>query len=281
MMKVESGIKSDALSPDESRAISIIRVMAMVAIVVCHILQGLNRPSAYIFNMGVQVFLFISGFLYGGKQIGNIAQWLKKRLVKIYLPYILFVSFVFVLYHLKGISFPLKNLAIYTVCGQWILGRVSGMGHLWFISCILMCYLATPFLQWLSSLLKQFLLPAILMGDVLWFWMFGERFLGMVVSLSIYAIAYAVSGQWAKRINLLMIMAIVSFGILSLYFKWEYILTPDEREYSTLFHALGGITLFLCLYKFLSAIVLPACQNVIGGVKRFYFYWTNTLLKSI
>lgn len=75
----------------ESNAISVLRVLAMSSVVACHILQGLDNPWAWILNVGVQVFLVMSGYLYGHKQIGDWKQWFVKRFQKLYIPYVLFV----------------------------------------------------------------------------------------------------------------------------------------------------------------------------------------------
>ena len=37
----------------------------MVSIVTCHFMQSLGNHWAWVFNIGVQVFLLMSGFLYG------------------------------------------------------------------------------------------------------------------------------------------------------------------------------------------------------------------------
>ena len=49
-------------------AISLIRLLSLLAIIICHILQGLNLEAAFWLNIGVQVFLFMSGYLYGQKK---------------------------------------------------------------------------------------------------------------------------------------------------------------------------------------------------------------------
>lgn len=51
--------------------ISVIRLIAVLMIISCHILQGLKYEAAYWVNLGVQVFFFISGYLYGKKEIKN------------------------------------------------------------------------------------------------------------------------------------------------------------------------------------------------------------------
>lgn len=67
------------------RRIQLLRVVAMFMIVACHLAQEYNSDiiamAAQFFNVGVYVFLLISEFLYGGKEIGNFLKWFSKRVL--------------------------------------------------------------------------------------------------------------------------------------------------------------------------------------------------------
>ena len=78
------------LTIQESHGLVIIRVFAMLSIVVCHLFQSYNLGLAGLFNIGVQVFFVLSGYLYGTKMILDWKNWAKKRIHKIYLPYFVF-----------------------------------------------------------------------------------------------------------------------------------------------------------------------------------------------
>lgn len=52
-------------------AISAVRLIAMVMIIACHILQYYKLELAWWLNVGVQIFLIISGFLSGIKTIND------------------------------------------------------------------------------------------------------------------------------------------------------------------------------------------------------------------
>ena len=59
---------SAALTRDSS--ISLIRLTGTVCILLCHLSSWFGIAAlAQLFNVGVPVFLLISGFLYGGKAI--------------------------------------------------------------------------------------------------------------------------------------------------------------------------------------------------------------------
>ena len=51
--------------PAHDWSISALRLASMVAIVACHICQANGLAAAWWLNAGVQVFLVISGYLYG------------------------------------------------------------------------------------------------------------------------------------------------------------------------------------------------------------------------
>jgi len=131
-----------------SKAVSSIRLIALSMIVTCHIFQGEDMVLAWWFNVGVQIFLFMSGFLFGTKNIDDAAIWIKKRITRIIVPYYILLAIVIVFYlvfakNLLTVSGLLTNLLLLQGFGTGL----AGIEHLWFISYILMCYLITPILQ--------------------------------------------------------------------------------------------------------------------------------------
>ena len=69
-------------------------MLSMLMIISCHIMQYYDCELAWWFNVGVQIFLCISGFLYGQKNINNVTDFYNKRLKKILIPYYLvFIPF--------------------------------------------------------------------------------------------------------------------------------------------------------------------------------------------
>lgn len=121
--------------------ISLLRLIAMVSIIVCHFLQFYNHEAAWWLNSGVQVFFIISGYLYSRKKFDNPVEFYKKSFLKIYIPYIIFTLVMTVLYLLFNKSaFSIATFIKMIFC----LGYYSGLEHLWFVSYILFCYLFTP-----------------------------------------------------------------------------------------------------------------------------------------
>ena len=64
-------------------------MIVMLMIITCHVMQYYDFFLAWWFNVGVQIFLCLSGYLYGWKKIENIIEFYRKRLLKILVPYYL------------------------------------------------------------------------------------------------------------------------------------------------------------------------------------------------
>ena len=125
-------------------AISAIRLVAMIMIILCHIAQYYGCFLAWWFNAGVQIFLCISGFLYGQIKITRVTNFYKKRLIKILIPYYLVV----ISFAIAEFIFAPDLITIKKFIGVLFLhSTLKGAGHLWFVSTILICYLITPLLQ--------------------------------------------------------------------------------------------------------------------------------------
>ena len=65
-------------------AISLTRFVATCFIIICHMMQYWDMELAWWFNVGVQIFLCMSGFLYGRKGvIQDDLKFYKKNIAKI------------------------------------------------------------------------------------------------------------------------------------------------------------------------------------------------------
>ncbi len=100
----------------QSHAVSVLRVLAMTAILVCHILQSYDNQWAWVLNVGVQIFLVLSGFLYG-------RIWFSSRLRKLYVPFVLFaVLCLGIMKAFTETSVKLRDLIVYLFDMQGIFG---------------------------------------------------------------------------------------------------------------------------------------------------------------
>ena len=87
------------MSNSKNAILLYIRVVAMLFIVSCHLLDAFKIPFAHILNIGVQIFLVLSGYLYGSKVITDFKDLFYKRIKKLYIPLFIFLSVVFPYYY--------------------------------------------------------------------------------------------------------------------------------------------------------------------------------------
>ena len=114
-------------------------------VVICHICNFYNNELAYWFNCGVQMFLLISGFLYGQRGIISWKAFYKRNLPKILIDYYLYLAIMIPIYLL--VIHQSISVSDYINLLFGIGTDIPGMGHLWYISTILVCYLITPFVS--------------------------------------------------------------------------------------------------------------------------------------
>lgn len=120
-------------------SISLIRLVATFLIITCHIMQYLALELAWWFNVGVQIFLCMSGFLYGKKdKISDELVFFKNNIIKILVDYYVVIIPIILLFML----FVPEQLSIITTIKVLLTyGTLNDGGHLWYIPYCLFCYL--------------------------------------------------------------------------------------------------------------------------------------------
>lgn len=168
--------------------ISIIKIVAMFMIIGCHLSEWLGiNIIAMVLNVGVEIFLFVSGYLYSNRNIGKTKNFLVKKFLKICIPtYIAFIILAIAnilifrksyfnmtpvyLLNLQGINFIINKIS---------LPVLDSLGQLWFMTAIFINYL-------LLAVVKKY--------EKNTFWMDNKKvFVTFVVSFFI-AIALVFSG---------------------------------------------------------------------------------------
>ena len=146
---------------EKDYSISFIRFVSMCMIIICHMMQrdaftlsfrGYSVQLAFWFNVGVQIFLIISGYLYGKKDSIDTVSFYKKSFPKILVAYYIFIIIMlpFIL------SSEAWGLTSKDVIGLLTFsGTVPGLGHLWYIPLMLFCYLLTPIIFEIVKHLKH------------------------------------------------------------------------------------------------------------------------------
>ena len=107
-----------------------------------------------VFNIGVQLFFILSGFLTGYKGIQRpYAAWYRKRARRIYIPYWLFLISLAGIHLVRGMNICNTDWLLLWIGAQGSNVGVWGAGQTWFISALLLCYLTSPAIlfvnQWL------------------------------------------------------------------------------------------------------------------------------------
>lgn len=220
--------------------ISLARFVAMTAIIICHMLQFYKNELAFWFNVGVQVFFIISGFLYCMVDIKNPTNFFIKAFKKIYIPYLIFVIALIIVYKLgggkTGTLISLESVIRLLTCT----GTIDGLGHLWFVGYILFCYLITPYLQALKEKVITFRLIGILSTIII-------IFVGMT-TLFILTESYFEPDK--------IFCYILGYFICIIYFKYGEKILKKILPWITVF------TIILCLLRIYSNyIIIPPLKG--------------------
>ena len=158
-------------------SVSLSRVIGMVMIVLCHIASALGLSAVgQLLQSGVQLFLFISGYLYSNKHIENGKRWLYQRFCRVCIPCYIWILLVccaglFARAALSGVSLLayLLNLQGYHYIFAFLprVPGISGLTHLWFITVLLVCYLLTLLYKRYEKTGAHWLKTALIIGLVL------------------------------------------------------------------------------------------------------------------
>lgn len=161
---------------EKNYSISLLRMLAVISIIFCHsfeysssifINKGwiLESIGNYLAN-GVQVFLIISGYLYGNREntverpeeklfldSKSRIRFLIKNSLKILKDYWIYcILVIFPVYSFKEPLVLTKRKIIEVLITS---DTISGVHHLWFIPYILFCYFLTPYLFDIKEYLKN------------------------------------------------------------------------------------------------------------------------------
>ena len=170
--------------------IILLRTLAMLSIIIGHLLSSSNisyiKSLGQFCYIGVILFFFISGFLYGTKKINR--GFLVNRIKKVFLPALLFSVIILFIYYFIGTinnKSLIKYLIIYGMNLQYFFDYLFGIGHLWFISIIMLCYNFTILLNKMTNKNLKTLVFAFIILTIL------SLFVSQIISqLLIYVLVY-------------------------------------------------------------------------------------------
>lgn len=126
--------------------ISFIRGISTLLIVITHLCLYFNFYVAYWCNIAVQIFFFISGYLYGThSEIVTPQKWIIKQYKKLSIPYYIYLSFVIIISYLYiPDEISIKKIIISFTYLNAFFDGIPNVSHLWFLPYILICYITTP-----------------------------------------------------------------------------------------------------------------------------------------
>lgn len=144
--------------PMRDIAITLLHVIGMIMIFLCHSMQIEKIYSlSEILISGVPLFLFVSGYLAGKKEIDNIGKWWAGKAKRVLVPLFFFIIIVYGGYAISKAADVSPFQWIFSLCNlqglnytYWkfnYFGAVAGCGHLWFVTTLMFCYLLTPIMQ--------------------------------------------------------------------------------------------------------------------------------------
>ena len=250
-------LEKERITSAESIALSIIRVFAMALIVSCHLAQCYGLMIAWVLNVGVQVFFFMSGFLYGRLDT-SASPWnfYKKRLVKVYLPFLIWVAIIVVVYsafHLY--HFNAKQIVLYLLNLQWFSTPIEGLNHLWFLTVLMVGYLLTP---WAKKLLKKYpflCISVFMMGCIIEF-VFVKKFYSIFAWIALYFAGFFYGSFYSKKLsNVMLLIGAVALIVLGLFFKQDWLTDVEYSHYSIWLHWILGLFLFVLLYRIFPLLI--------------------------
>ena len=149
--------------------VSLLRIFAILMIFIFHFAQPLSETHGRQFfplYFGVQIFLFISGFLYSFKNIASYKYFFKRNITKIVYPTILFILLCLISGGMFALLTNTRFLDFFKFESPYE-EILYNYGHLWYIPAIVFCYLSLPVLKKLKNKkLSYLLLSLFFIADV-------------------------------------------------------------------------------------------------------------------
>lgn len=257
MIVISLSNSSIHITNQQSIAISVIRVLAMLLIIACHIAQAYEYQTAFLLNVGVQIFFLTSGFLYGKIEIARPIEFYRKRLTRIYIPYAFVVATVLIIQSLLGMwQFNFRDVAIYALNLQgFVSTSVAGLNHLWFLSVLMICYLLVP---WLQRLLNN--KPWLLVGGVIAASLLEFLLIQKMYSTCAWIVLFTsgmVYGKYESSKASLFVIAgsAVLLAGMSPFFRLDYLTDPNWAHYCVWFHCVLAVFIFAAIYYLLPKVI--------------------------
>ena len=182
----------------------------------------MGNELAWWFNVGVQIFLCVSGFLFGQRHIEDIRNYYLNRLKRICVP------FYIVLIPLVAINLACGKIDPSTAVQALLMNKTfPGAGHLWFVPTILFCYLITPILEsfYMNASRKEYIITTLFALEIIAVFCYGFADFYSGAWIGCYVIGYAIGINEKKqffpnRAFLILFGVLASFNIIQIYIDY-------------------------------------------------------------
>lgn len=204
-----------------------LRMAGMLSILLCHYVQqsqnAILNMSAQFFNIGVELFIILSGFLFGIRGgLTDVRTWYKKRLERIFIPYEIFVILLFVIHAVCGRNLLDMDWVWLALGLQGTVVGVLGAEQTWFITPLLLCYAITPLLDRYIThqrTKQQIAILVIVAASIKLLWAIPKSpVCSTLLSLvSVYVIAFVV-GRFFDKLTFTRAKALLAFTVMCIAF---------------------------------------------------------------
>lgn len=198
-------------------AISLSRIVACVFIFMCHYVQETGNAvlsaSAQFFNVGVFIFFMLSGYLYGSRDIkkDGVLNFYKKRAKKIFIPLYIVAIVGIIALSIEGYFFEWYQYVALLFNLQGFFANIWGIGQVWFLTIIMICYIITPLLQkFRDEVTKriQIILALVYVAIQVVSGLFGVTLVAKyMIYIGVYILAYFLLQRWIKSLTTMRIVA--------------------------------------------------------------------------
>ena len=204
-----------------------LRCAATISILLCHYVvesgNGLLKMSGQFFNIGVDLFIILSGFLFGIRGgIIDAKKWYMKRIKRIFVPYEIFVVSLFILHAILNINLLDMDWIWLALGLQGSVVGIWGAEQTWFITPLLLCYAITPLLdRYITPQRTKMQITVLVIVAVgiklLWAIPKTPVYNTLLSLVSLYVIAFAV-GRFFDKLTFTRAKALLAFTVMCIAF---------------------------------------------------------------
>lgn len=229
--------------------------------------------------MGVYLFLIISGYLYGKKDISKnstYTKWLISRGKRILIPLYVFMIILFCIYIALGLKIQPIHWIVYIFNLQGLGIDVHGAEHLWYLTIAMICYFITPILDKNKYKLNKqklivFFVVYVAIQLIMSYFIY-EQFGRYLILIGLYIVSYLIGFYWSNEninfkmfisycINLVFALALRIIGMIM--FDGSILYDVLIVGYT---HSLLGLSIFFIEFYIVKQFKLNILFNI---VKKF------------